>query len=196
MTEILLDDGERKGKEVGFTLFVFPNHPDYASLVTQDEKTCCRGFGKELLCFALNYLLDNKYVGLKHKVTLEAGGGTCDIVPESQLMSLTEANEFLKAYPKDVKEENATTPLERRRLACAIKENQKLVHYYTKEYGFKVTDDSRGMGVLMEAPISSVIKKCNGHTGGSRQRVGRLQWQVKQRKTARRRTKTPRRQRT
>jgi len=64
-------------------------------------------------------------------------------------------------------------------LACAIKENQKLVHYYSKEYGFKVIDDSRGMGVLMEASISSVIKKCNGHSGGSRQ-----QRRVKRKKTA------------
>lgn len=162
MSEIIL--GEDKA-EVGFSLFVFPNDPDYVNIVTEHEKTCCRGFGKELLCFALKWLLANKYVGLKHKVVLEAGGGTCKITPESELMTITDADKFLEAYKKDVDEADATTPLERRRLACAIQENKKLVNYYENTYGFKITDDSIGMQIQMEAPLSSVIKKCNCHNG-------------------------------
>lgn len=162
-SEILAESGIifQSRNEISFSLFVWPNHQWYSKSVTDEERVCCRGFGKELLCFALQFCLDNDLVNKQCKVTLEAGGGQCDDTPETELMNIKDATKFLKDFPIDVQEEEADTPLKKRRLACAIQENMKLVSYYKRTYGFKVTNSSQGLRVMMSGSLLKVLKKCS-----------------------------------
>lgn len=150
---------EKNKNKVGFSLFVFPNQY-YPKDVSPTEKKCCRGFGKELLCFALRYIVKHGYINIRNGIMeIEAGGGTCDWTSESELMSLDDAKRFLIAYEDTVREEEPKTSLEIRRLACQIKQNKRLVQYYKSVYGFKVTDDTIATRVLMTAALKTVLRK-------------------------------------
>eukprot|EP00899_Mesostigma_viride_P000562 jgi/Mesvir1/10506/Mv04620-RA.1 len=148
----------------------------------EEEQTAFARFGKRMLCWSLNVLIQNGHITDPENayVGLEAGGGHCAASKPEEKQKTEEppkddiaaVDKFLSQYPftyeyvlsvirnmKDVNPEEF-----KRKTKCEIEDNIKLVKYY-EHYGFRVFDPRNGLGFLMEAPLPVVLNSCRSAAG-------------------------------
>jgi hypothetical protein len=83
-------------------------------------------------------------------------------------MTESELNTFFETYPRSMKYvhrkmryDDTLLKIDAMRIvACEIADNLKLVAYYKKTYGFESYDTRDGISMLMAAPMTVVLKKC------------------------------------
>ncbi len=134
-----------------------------------------KGLGKRLLCETITKLIGEKKLELEDNIELDASGGSA---PED--FTSTESEEdldtFLAEYPKVLSDLAHDAKLEKReitvedkaRLAEAIRQNHKLIAYYTNTYGFEVVEDS-GQSARMRGTIQGILSACK--SGGQRRKT-------------------------
>eukprot|EP00899_Mesostigma_viride_P014796 jgi/Mesvir1/23317/Mv21013-RA.1 len=147
---------------------------------SEHEMAAFSRFGKRMLCWSLNLLIQNKYIPDPDNsyIGLEAGGGHCaatktpDRKQPDNAEDIAKVETFLAKFPftyeyvqSSIRNSNNIDPdTFKRQTKCEIEDNQKLVKYY-EHYGFRVFDDRNGLGFLMEAPLPVVLAACKSAAG-------------------------------
>jgi hypothetical protein len=131
-----------------------------------------KGLGKYLMCAVITKLVADGTLTPKTILELQASGGT---VPDGFTSSESEESldAFLAPYPSalaDLKHDVVTlskrtiTREDKARLAESIRQNHRLVAYYTA-YGFRVVADY-GESANMSGTIDGILSACK--SGGKR----------------------------
>lgn len=148
-------------------------------VVSRVEKEKCseqhKGLGKRLLCETIGWLINEKLLKPETNIKLEASGG-CASEEFTSTESEETLNAFLTKYPKameDLKkdanrEKREITIEDKARLAEAIRQNHRLIAYYTKTYGFEVDEDF-GECARMSGTIQGILNACK--SGGKRKKT-------------------------
>jgi hypothetical protein len=134
-----------------------------------------KGLGKRLLCETITKLIDEEKLKPDDNIELDASGGSA---PEGFKSTESEKSldTFLAKYPKALsdlahdakREEREITVEDKGRLAEAIRQNHKLIAYYSKTYGFSVVEDS-GQSARMRGTIQGILNACK--SGGQRRKT-------------------------
>lgn len=143
----------------------------YSKYATIYEKEAFKGIGKLILCFALQYIMDELNIDIINKnIKLSAEGGiVCNNEIATYPYSIEKIKNYLKKYYSsdpdimyyvDRKKDDPSSMLYNndvilRNLYCIIENERKLVKYYAK-YGFKIISYDDDDMILLDATTENI----------------------------------------
>jgi len=155
---------------------------------TKSEQLATRGLGKDMLCTMLTHLVEQDPTLDQALMTLHAEGGSCapaesadpvssesrsllesaEAEPSTVDFTLSQLRNYVremtyKSPKRDETRDDWMDFMSREELLfliCLVKDNEKLVEYYNKTYGFQRFDPLRSSSVLMATKVHNVLEHC------------------------------------